>query len=139
MSVHITPDKARELLDGTTPGPWHVHTRDRHIDGETETWLYVGDTPALSVDHQLMSAAPELAELVAGLRYEYLVAVGPEHSPVYATMNSQGRFVGTTLPLADRWATKGEAQSLVDELREGNENSTARVVRRLVSEPEVAE
>lgn len=87
----------------------------------------------------LVAAAPALAELVANLRYEYLVAVGPEHSPAYATMNSQGRFVGTTLLLADRWATEGEAQSLVDELLEGNENSTARVVRRLVTVPEVVE
>lgn len=95
--------------------------------------------PELCLTAELAARAPALAELVANLRYEYLVAVGPEHSPVYATMNSQGRFVGTTLLLADRWATKGEAQSLVDELLEGNENSTARVVSRLVSEPEVAE
>lgn len=76
---------------------------------------------------------------IADMRYEYLVAVGPEHSPAYATMNSQGRFVGTTLLLADRWATEGEAQSLVDELREGNENSTARVMARLASDGEVVE
>ena len=52
----------KRLLDHTTPGPWNVHTRDRHFDGETETWLYVGDTPASSIDYQLMSAAPELAQ-----------------------------------------------------------------------------
>lgn len=84
-------------------------------------------------------AAEEALRTIAGMRYEYLVAVGPEHSPVYTMMNSQGRFVGTTLLLADRWATKSEAQSLVDELRDRNENSTARVVRRLAGEPEVVE
>lgn len=64
----LTTTNLKRLLDQTTTGPWNVHTRDRHFDGETETWLYVGDTPALSVDYQLMSAAPELAQEVIRLR-----------------------------------------------------------------------
>lgn len=114
----MTPEEARGYIDGLS------------FDSKKDVW---GEFPN-RYDHW---DAFEAFATIAGLRYEYLVAVGPEHSPVYATMNSQGRFVGTTLLLADRWATKSEAQSLVDELREGNENSTARVVSRLVSEVEV--
>lgn len=128
----ITPKLARELLAKAYPEP-------RVVDEWTAEEVDLRPVTVTAEFVPLVEAAPALAELVANLRYEYLVAVGPEHSSVYATMNSQGRFVGATLLLADRWATKGEAQSLVDELREGNENSTARVVRRLVSEPEVAE
>lgn len=134
----MTPEEARVLLDGTVPGPWLCDKDEDEFVIGTEDFGIITEVDSES-DGRLIAAAPALAELVANLRYEYLVAVGPEHSSVYATMNSQGRFVGATLLLADRWATKGEAQSLVDELREGNENSTARVVRRLVSEPEVAE
>ena len=128
----VTPELARELLDEAYPEP-------RFVDEWTAEEVDLRPVTVTAELVPLVEAAPALAELVANLRYEYLVAVGPEHSPVYATMNSQGRFVGTTLLLADRWATKGEAQSLVDELLEGNENSTARVESRLVSEPEVAE
>lgn len=142
MTTNMTPDKARELLDGTTPGPWQVRG-----DGPANRQLRVCDCEeraevAESVtweDAPLVAAAPALAQTVAGMHYEYAVATGPEHSPVYAAMNSQGRFIGTTLALADWWQTKGEAQDLVDELRGENEHSTARVVRRLVSAPEVVE
>lgn len=84
-------------------------------------------------------AAEQALRTLASMHYEYAVATGPEHSPTYAAMNSQGRFIGTTLALADWWQTKGEAQDLVDELRGENERSTARVVRRLGSDPEVVE
>lgn len=66
----LSTTNIQRLLDQATPGPWNVHTRDRHFDGETETWLYVGDTPALSVDYQLMSAAPDLAQEVLRMREE---------------------------------------------------------------------
>lgn len=128
----VTPELARELLAKAYPEP-------RFVDEWTaEDVQYPRPVTVAETFVPLVEAAPALAELVANLRYEYLVAVGPEHSHVYAMMNSQGRFVGTTLLLADRWATKSEAQSLVDELRDRNENSTARVVRRLTAEPEVA-
>lgn len=66
----LTTTHLKCLLEQSTPGPWKVHTRDRRFDGETETWLYVGDTSALSVDYQLMSAAPQLAQEVIRLREE---------------------------------------------------------------------
>lgn len=68
--ANINTTTLKHLLDQTTPGPWNVHTRDRHFDGETETWLYVGNTPASSIDHQLMSAAPDLAQEVIRMREE---------------------------------------------------------------------
>lgn len=118
----MNPEEARELRDAATPGPWHVHTRDRHIDGETETWLYVGDTPALPVDHQLMSAAPELAEIVAGLRYEYAVQVKDEE---WRT-------------LANAWTSREEAKARYD-ATPGKRTGRVRIVRRLASDVEVVE
>lgn len=67
---NLSTANLQHLLNHTTPEPWNVHTRDRHFDGETETWLYVGDTPASSIDYQLMSAAPELAQEVIRMREE---------------------------------------------------------------------
>lgn len=119
----MTPEQAQELLD--------IANRSE-TDGQRPVTVAASHAP-------LAEAAYALAQTVANLHYEYAVATGPEHSPVYAAMNSQGRFIGTTLALADWWQTKGEAQDLVDELRGENEHSTARIVRRLVGEPEVVE
>lgn len=111
----ITPEQARALLDAATPGPWHVHTRDRHIDGETETWLYVGDTPALTVDHNLMSAAPDLAAVVAGLRVEY--AVRDRETDFYLRETDDGRLGDTTYASdADWWPEMDVAADLANSL-----------------------
>ena len=135
----MTPQEARELLDKATPGPWDCVGQDDEYPRVARDGYQDITNDATNFNAPLIAAAPALAELVANMHYEYAVATGPEHSPVYAAMNSQGRFIGTALALADWWQTKGEAQDLVDELRGENEHSTARIVRRLVSDPEVVE
>lgn len=87
----MTPDEARDLLDGTTPGPW---VRRRDADGNpTPVVVSAGPTdrhhimtaePAASPERQqadtrLIAAAPGLAAMIAGMRAEY--AVEHQHTP----------------------------------------------------------
>lgn len=76
----MTPDKARDLLDGTTPGPWHV---DPHHPGDVLSpenhWLAgTYETGAGFTDAALISAAPVLAAMIAGMREEWGVSCGGE-------------------------------------------------------------
>lgn len=81
----MTPDEARRLLDGTTPGPW---VRRRDADGNpTPVVVSAGPTdrhhimtadPAASPERQqadtaLIAAAPTLAAMRAGMHTEYAV------------------------------------------------------------------
>lgn len=79
----ITPDQARALLDGATPGPWDVHTDPDDPDG---TFIYddtgnmcIAVEPAGSdyreADLALAAAAPDLAQTIAGMRWEWAVEV----------------------------------------------------------------
>ena len=137
MSTNVTPDKARALLRGDfASDARQTSVGNLEANFDSFTGAHIAGTPG---DFTLTEEAGALAELVANMHYEYAVATGPDHSPAYAAMNSQGRFIGTTLALADWWQTKGEAQDLVDELRGENEHSTARIVRRLATDPEVVE
>ena len=79
----ITADEARDLLDGTTPGPWAVGTHQEqavgiaavslHPDAADAEWpLLCTDTTGAVVvvdvdDLRLMAAAPDLAATVIAL------------------------------------------------------------------------
>lgn len=72
----ITPEEARALLEGATPGPWRNYD-DPDTDGQI-----VYDAEGIEVSEQLsgydanlIAAAPDLAAVVAGLRVEYAVQV----------------------------------------------------------------
>ena len=69
----MTPDKARRLLDGTTPGPWEV--RD---DAGLLAVIDVEEEPvAIDLDAQdcaLVAAAPTLAAMIANMREEWGVS-----------------------------------------------------------------
>ena len=85
----MTPDQARRLLDGTTPGPWEwCEGKDqngefvalRGPDGVTDalrTWdgdLYASGVHGTNADKALAAAAPTLAAMIAGMREEYAIA-----------------------------------------------------------------
>lgn len=85
----MTPDKARDLLEGTTPGPWEWREgKDqagefvslRGPDGVTDalrTWdgdLYASGVDGTDADKALVAAAPTLAAMIAGMRTEYAIA-----------------------------------------------------------------
>ena len=86
----MTPEEARDLLDGTTPGPWHVdpqHSGD--ILSPENHWLagtyetgegFTADELARAqADAALIAHATTLAAMIAGMRTEY--AIEHQHTP----------------------------------------------------------
>lgn len=68
-SMNITPDQARELLDGATPGPWRSEYDNEIIETDTSTVLYNTDGAVewghnIEHDVPLTAAAPDLAQTV---------------------------------------------------------------------------
>lgn len=80
----MTPEQARKLLEGTTPGPWNaddegplvggIWSPDRIIFGSYFDWE---DMPQWEQgepeDKRLMAAAPGMAAMIANMRTEYTV------------------------------------------------------------------
>lgn len=77
----VTPDQAHQWAQEATDGPWYVHTDPDDPDG---TYIYndpghmcVAIEPLGSdyrpADLDLIAAAPDLAQTIAGLRWEYAV------------------------------------------------------------------
>ena len=81
----MTPDQARALLDGTTPGPWKWRWDTGLIsvvDVEEEPVATDLDVQ----DSDLIAAAPALAAMIAGMRVEWsrqaLISGDPEWHPI---------------------------------------------------------
>lgn len=130
----MNPEKARALREDATPGPWRVETSSL-----CECCTYVA-APAAAVctpdaeDAPLIAAAPELAELVAGLRYEYAVQVNDRE---WLRENDEGRFVLTGDPMrALRHCHPGVAASIAKGAS-AQFSCECRVVRRLAGDLEV--
>lgn len=86
----ITPDQAQTLLDGATPGPWRaLHDQWEDEDGTPCEDFYVlggpdgilhtedfdPDTHNPVANTTLAAAAPDLAQTIAGMRWQYAVEV----------------------------------------------------------------
>ena len=86
----MTPEEARRLLDGTTPGPWEwADGKDDSVEYEAlrghggvnalrteDAELYASWVCGTNADKALAAAAPTLAAMVAGMRKEWgIVAV----------------------------------------------------------------
>ena len=113
-----TPDEARALLDGTTPGPWHVNPRHSG-DG-----LPPDEVARAEADAALIAAAPALAATIAGMREEW----GAERQ-------IRGRWIRIVFALNTLWTDdRAIAESAVDDCRDLG--LPARIVRRYVTEPE---
>lgn len=119
--MNITPEQARKWRDDARPGPWYVHTAPGDPDG---TFIYddmghmcIAVEPAgsdyLEADLTLAAAAPDLAQTIAGMRWEY----GVEQA------------TGTTQWFRARPMAEAHAQV----------HGCFRLVRRLVGPVEVAE
>lgn len=82
----VTPDQALELLDGATPGPWRaLHDQwededgtpceDFYVLGGPDGILYTEDfdpdTHNPVANTALAAAAPDLAQTIAEMRWEY--------------------------------------------------------------------
>ena len=106
MTNKITPERARDLLNMAHQGA---------VFEQRPVTIAANYAP-------LAEAAPALAELVAGLRYEYAAQV--DHT----------RSDGTTWTKSSPWANTPEEAAAYSKQRKPD-----RIVRRLVSDPEVAE
>lgn len=126
----MTPEKAQELRKRATPGPWERHpdnprmlcNLDRKFAVHAELVKNRGlePDPEDVANTELIAAAPELAEIVAGLRYEYTVQV-----------KCDGAWV---MEEDSYWGTYSVAA-----VRSCRTYEPSRIVRRLVGEPEVVE
>lgn len=132
----ITPDQARELLDGATQGPWRaLHDQWEDEDGTPCEDFYVlggpdgilhtedfdPDTHSPVANTTLAAAAPDLAQTIAGMKTEYAV----QAKEGGLTQLYYGRDIVWT-------DTKLTAEQVAHEI-------SGTVVRRLVGPVEVAE
>lgn len=131
----MTPEEARALLDGATPGPWQVRG-----DGPANQQLRICDCEERAEvaelvaweNAPLIAAAPALAEMVAGLYVEY--AVQATYTGLYVREDDDGQLSGVVEPSdADWWQDADACTDFVTFLNEDPEQ-TVRMVSRLVSE-----
>lgn len=132
----ITPDQAQELLRGD----FASEVRERMV-GNLEAGFtsfdgaHIEGTPG---DFALTEAAPALAELVAGMHYEYAVQLQMSDGEWHFTDDEYYPF-GTPEPRHAEWQTKTGAEELYASLVEDDGPKYFRIVRRLVGESEVVE
>lgn len=112
----IRPEDAQSMLREATPGPWELE----RIDGFLDVVLPTGNGAPEECDLPLIAAAPELAEQIANLRYEYAVEL--KHGDGWITSRHHTPTIETAKEIAARY-----------------KRTDTRIVRRLVSEPEVVE
>ena len=112
----ITPEQARDML--LTAGS----------DGFT--------APELCLTAELAAHAPALAEQIANMRYEYAVQV-EERPGVWRYLHSSGESTGFSI--AACWCKNFEMAPYPLAKYRHRETTPSRIVRRLVSEPEVTE
>ena len=69
----MTPDKARALLDGTTPGDeWYYQVKWGSVQYiEPVTVTPGGEVDVTEEDAALIVAAPDMARMIAGMREEW--------------------------------------------------------------------
>lgn len=127
----MTPEQARGLRNNATPGPWELE----RIDGFLHVVLPTGNGAPEECDLPLIAAAPALAELVAGLRYEYAVQIEDVAGETRLAKSAHG----TTSDINAAWWTSAPNTALADHWRERTNADDVRIVRRLVGEPEVVE
>lgn len=71
----ITPDHARELLDVATPGPWGRTGMGVLTDTDGKVLVNGPDGNLDDSDATLAAAAPDLAETIAEMTYEYAAQI----------------------------------------------------------------
>ena len=135
----MTPNKARDLLDGTTPGPWEWR-EGKDQNGEfvalcgpdgadaLRTWdgdLYASGVHGTDADKALAAAAPTLAAMIAGMREEW--GVEATH---YRDSDPHTRW---------GYTDRQDAEAFARYMGKDPRWNAVRVVRRYVTTPEVIE
>lgn len=128
----MTPDEARALLDGTTPGQWG-HYLPRGKDGHYDPVF--GDVPGDEIslvkrpaDWHLIAAAPALAAMIAGMREEYQAE--------YQAADGRWFPVPHYCSCGRGWGTKQRAEFGAADWKD--DGYATRIVRRYVTTPEEA-
>lgn len=129
--ARVTPELARELLAKAYPEP-------RFVDEWTAEEVDLRQVTVAAELVPLVAAAPALAELVANMRYEYAVQLQMSDGEWRFTDDEFYPF-GTPEPRHVEWQTKTGAEELYASFVEDDGPKHIRIVRRLASEPEVAE
>ena len=133
----MTPDKARELLENAAPGRWEYKDYTVYTNAGRDV-LTIPDGVYGMIQEQdgpLVAAARDLAELVAGLRYEYAVQVPVNGHWEYTKDDQYGPEVLRNPRDATWYSSRHAAKTWADLWDDGEESP--RIVRRLVSEEEV--
>lgn len=146
----MTPEKAHKLREKATPGPWERHPdKPRvlcnlkhkfavHVELVKDRGLK--PHPEDVANTELIAAAPDLAELVAGLRYEY--AVQAKHGDVWEYENCA---FSDRCPMDDLYSEDPSLAYWWDCVEDAQRAAAyivaapTRIVRRLVGDPEVTE
>lgn len=101
----MTPEEARQLLDGTTPAPWKVeilsYEQPPYLGEFVEFWVTAhnnkelvnvydipeGHANEIGRNFTLMAAAPDMAAIIAGMRTEYAVQGKAPNSDEWLTLS----------------------------------------------------
>ena len=139
----MTPDESRDLLDGTTPGPWEWR-EGKDQSGEfvalcgpdgadaLRTWdgdLYASGVHGTNADKALAAAAPTLAAMIAGMRTEYRAEYQAAGGHWFPTPQCCSCGSG--------WGTKQQAERAAADWKD--DGYATRIIRRYVTEPEAAD
>lgn len=118
----MTPDEARDVLDGTTPGPWEVRDDAGLLAVSSDAGPVAIDMHESDAD--LISAAPDMAAVIAGMHEEWGVKFGESaHASAHIA-----------------WGFRSESSARhYRAIARNTGNETPRIVRRYVTEPEVAD
>lgn len=129
----MTPEKAHELLQSAQTGPWEY--KYPLVETEGGRGQLTAADPGYGVidagDGPLVAAAPELAQLVAGMTYEYTVYVYLGERHIIQWSFEEDSHVGEWTDDLDKATYVRDAL-----IKEGRQ---ARLVRRLTTDPEVVE
>lgn len=128
----MTPEQARKLLDAITPAPWEVKSWNKQEVGfpeVTDFWITSHNDKQVAAqetierhfdetesDFNLIAAAPDMAEMIAGMTTEYSVQL------------ADGELVGA------RWGTYDVAEFDCEEWRRYGYN--ANIAVRYVTAPQ---
>ena len=155
----MTPEEAKALLEAATPGPWEVEEFEEQYAGcPPTTEFYLGSDDFQNIasaetterhydqtraNFALIAAAPDLAETVARLRFMYGVAVEMPHGIRYLAEDMDGDIWAHSDPhfpavMWFEWDKDAEDVAVFWN-KDHPEHATARVVRRLVGDPEVVD
>lgn len=116
----MTPEEARGLIDGID------------YDSERDMW---GAFP----DRYDPYTVYDMAETIADMRCEYAVEVDAPEGKAYALESDDGMTYHIANPTYADWEEDRDDMEIFATRVDRDLGTTARVVRRLVSEPEVVE